>query len=167
MTAVLQRVCLFCLQPRLIFRKSRSIKIEWTLLFLFWETLVHSSGWIRRGTRLSRPMGSREMKSETILRNGAFTGFPALFLHGCKPALGLVLIGLPNKKQPRFAVFRQVYRFWAILYKQWQPFIHEGQPFIPMRAKQRGSAVACSAIRRVVSAGKSIMKPSRRGNRPS
>ena len=55
------------------------------------------------------------MKSETILRNGAFTGFPALFLRGCKPAFALVLIGLPNKKQPRFTVFRQVYRFPAIL----------------------------------------------------
>ena len=46
---------------------------------------------------MPRPMGSIEMKSQTIDQNGAFTGFPALFSSGCKPAMALVLIGLPNK----------------------------------------------------------------------
>ena len=39
---------------------------------------------------------SFELKSETSPVRGEFTGFDALFSTRCKPALGLVLIGLLN-----------------------------------------------------------------------
>ena len=58
---------------------------------------------------------SFELKSETGRVHEEFTGFDALFSTRCEPALGLSLIGLLNKRQPRFTVFRQVYRFPAIL----------------------------------------------------
>ena len=39
---------------------------------------------------------SVELKSETSRVLGEFTGFDALFSTRCKPALGPILIGLPN-----------------------------------------------------------------------
>ena len=114
-SAVESRMCAVCQLPPSVVQRSQSLErrslFDWAILRLppcFWN-----GGAVFDGQPKTKR--SVELKSETSRVLGEFTGFDALFSTRCKPALDLILIGLPNKKQPRFTVFRRVYRFPAIL----------------------------------------------------
>ena len=109
------RMCAVCQLPPSVVQRSQSLErrslFDWAVLRL--PLCFRNGGAVFNGQPKTKR--SVELKSETSRVLGEFTGFDALFSTRCKPASGLIPIGLLNKKQPRFTVFRHVYRFPAIL----------------------------------------------------